>query len=560
MQTARRLYAYLISGISIGALVIGINMLLTVLFERLGLGPSGDFLFGGEDAIRQQLTLASAVTAVSLPVWLIHWSIAERSVRPDRPGASLERTSAVRGLYFALALGGLLLAAASGVATTLEATLLRLAGGEEFGYRSIGSGLALALVAGAAWAYHVRLRTRDWSRGPMTGAGAWLPRSYLYVAMFGGLMVMLGGIVGFIELLGRLILDEAPVFADASTGSWWVAPLASGLTGVTVGGAVWLGHAAYAGGLVRDSGWRGASERPAKLRLAYYVAAVIATAGATIYLVGEGAGNALATALGVADTDGAGRTIGAILFPILSAGVYAITWWMHARWMEREAALASAERIETEDRLQLYPVVLVGLAFGATATAWLIGILIDVLFGGDRVLSGGDQWRRELAQFVPFALLGFAAWIWRWNGVSARWAVDPVGEASSTTRRVTLLIVLAAGIGAAVVSSGFILYRLFGSIFGLAQAGDPVSELSLPLGVLLVAIAVTIYHLRQLRHDQSLRTGGDSSPPEEAAAAPSTSLRLTGPAGADTASMVAALRRHLPVGFALEVVEPDTDG
>ena len=39
MQTARRLYVYLLSGISLGALVIGITMLLTVLFEALGLGP-----------------------------------------------------------------------------------------------------------------------------------------------------------------------------------------------------------------------------------------------------------------------------------------------------------------------------------------------------------------------------------------------------------------------------------------------------------------------------------------------------------------------------------------
>ncbi len=560
MQTARRLYAYVISGISLGALVIGISMLLTVLFERLGLGPTGEFLFGGEDAVRQQLTLASAVTAVSLPVWLIHWSVAERSVRPDRPGAPVERTSAVRGLYFALAMGALLVATATGLATALEATVLRLAGGEVFGYRTIGGGLALALVAGAAWAYHVRLRTRDWSRGPMTGAGAWLPRTYLYVAMFGGLMILLSGVIGFIDLLGRLVLDEPPIFTDTSSGSWWVAPLASALTSVVVGGAVWFGHAAYSGSLVRDSGWRGASERPAKLRLAYFVAVMIATAGGTIYLLGDGAGNALAAALGVADTEGSSQAIGSILLPILSAIPYAITWLLHARWMEGEAAaLGSPERIETDDRLQLYPVALVGLAFAATATAWLIGIVIDVLFGGDQVLSGGDEWRRQLAQFVPFAGLGFAVWIWRWSGVNSRWAVDPVDEAASTTRRAVLLLVIAVGIGAAVISGGVILYRLFGSLFGLTQTGDPVSELSLPLGVLLVSAIVTLFHLRQLRRDQSLRAGIDASASQEILAGPSTSLRLTGPAGADMAPAVASLREHLPAGFVLDVVEANSE-
>jgi hypothetical protein len=113
MQTARRLYVYLISGIGIGMLVGGLTMLLSVLFDRLGL--RGAIIAGEGDVIGQQLTLASALIVVGLPVWLIHWLAAERSVRPGREGAALERTSDVRGLYFALAMGILLLVAANGV-------------------------------------------------------------------------------------------------------------------------------------------------------------------------------------------------------------------------------------------------------------------------------------------------------------------------------------------------------------------------------------------------------------------------------------------------------------
>ena len=555
MQTARRLYVYLLSGISLGALVLGVTMLLTVLFEALGLGPSGDVVFGGEDVVRQQLTLASAVTAVSLPVWLIHWFVAERSVRPDRPGASVERTSDVRGLYFALAMGGLLLAMASGLASTIESIALERAGADRFG-RSIGGGLAAAIVAGAAWAYHVRLRTRDWSRGPMIDASAWLPRTYLYIATFAGLSILLGGINGFIELLGRLVLDEPPTFIDESTGPWWAYPLASSITSVAVGGAVWLGHAAYTNRLLSDQGWRGASERPARVRLAYFVAVLVATAAGTIYLLGDGAGNALAAALGVPDTEGTGQTIGLIVLPILSAVPYAIAWWIHARWMDQEAATAgSSENVETADRLQLYPVALVGLAFGATATAWLIGILIDVALGGERLVAG-DAWRRELAQFAPFAVLGVAAWIWQWGRTGLRWAVDPIGEASSTTRWTTLLIILAVSIGAGVISLGFILYRLFGSVFGLTMTGDPISELSLPIGVVIVAAAVAVYHAGQLRRDQSLRAGVQTAQADVAAVPVQAWLRFTGPPGADVVSALSALRQHLPAGYGLEIVEP----
>ena len=100
-------------------------------------------------------------------------------------------------------------------------------------------------------------------------------------------------------------------------------------------------------------------------------------------------------------------------------------------------------------------------------------------------------------------------------------------------------------IGAGVISIGFILYRLFGSIFGLTLTGDAISELSLPIGVALVAGAVAGYHGGQLRRDQSLRAGIDTAGDEAAAAPSRTLLRLTGPPGAEAESMLAALRQHL---------------
>lgn len=553
MQTARRLYIYLLSGISLGVLVAGLSMLLTVLLERIGLGPGGTQLSGG-DVVGQQLTLASALVAVSLPVWLIHWFAAERSVGPDRETASIERTSEVRGLFFAVALGALLLAAGTGVASMLESIVVRLAD-TDFGSRSIGGGLALAVVAGAAWLYHLWIRSRDWARGPMTGAGAWLPRTYMYVAAFVGLMLLLAGVGGLMGVLGRLVLDEPPPYKDPNVSSWWAYPFATALVGIVVGGGVWVGHRLYADRLVRDPGWRGASERPAKLRLAYFAAVLIATSAGTMFLLAEAAGNLLAVPLGISDGEDAAQVIGLILLPLLSAVAYAIAWWLHSRWMEAEAVSSgSDERVETEDRLEHYPVALVGLAFSATAVAWIIGVLIDATLGGGRALSGGDVWRRELADWIPLALIGIAVWIWRWRRVGDRWAVDPVGEAVSTTRRAMLLIALAAGVLAGIAAAGLILYRLFGSIFGISQVGDPVSELSRPVGVLLVAVAVAAYHAIQLRRDQSMRTDLDASRGEPVVAA-RINLRLSGPPGADPSGVVATLRQQLPPGYDLEALE-----
>ena len=173
MQTVRRLYVYALSAISLAALVTGLTLLLGVLFDRLGL-RSG-VLFGGEESIRQQLTVASALTAVSLPLWLIHWTLAERSVRPGRPGADLERTSAIRGLYIGLAMGALLFATGRSLGDLVQLAVERILGATTGGAIISGS-LALALVAGAAWGYHLWIRTRDWRHAPMRDAGAWLPR------------------------------------------------------------------------------------------------------------------------------------------------------------------------------------------------------------------------------------------------------------------------------------------------------------------------------------------------------------------------------------------------
>jgi hypothetical protein len=207
MQTARRLYVYLLSGVSLGVLVAGISMLVAVMLDRLGLGAVVDPLFGDDQAVRQQLTLAAALTTVSLPVWLIHWFAAERGVRPDRPQATTERNSVIRGLYFALAMGGLLLAAATAIGGVISTVVLALVGADA-GYRSAAADLAMLLAAGAAWAYHIVLRNRDWNVGPMVGAAAFLPRTYLYVATFTGLLMLLLGINANIELIGRLLLDE----------------------------------------------------------------------------------------------------------------------------------------------------------------------------------------------------------------------------------------------------------------------------------------------------------------------------------------------------------------
>jgi hypothetical protein len=557
MQTARRLYLYVMAGIGLGVLVAGVSLLLTTLLEAIGI-DSGS-VFSGEQASRERLTLATAMTAVALPVWLIHWFVAERGVQEGRPGADLERSSAVRGLFFALALGGLLFAAFLSLRSLIEWAALWLVG--ESTFSNPAGDLGLLVAAGAAWGYHLSVRLRDWRRGPITGAGAWLPRAYLYIATFAGLFVMLFGLADLLALAGRLLAGDAgdPVFDNG--GRWWTFPLASALSRIVVGGATWIGHWWYARQLWADPGHRGTIERPARLRFAFYVAALVVSAAAALGYAGQVGRLIIGAVLGLGTGDGSGGSlVGEVVAAAVAALVFGFAWWVHARWLRAAAGDPGAEAtVPRPERLVAYPTALVGLAVGAIGAARLLGLVLDLLLGGGRVVIGGDQTERVFADFAPYAILGFGTWFWHWSAVMRAVAADPAKEAASTVRRTALLATLAVAILAGVASLGVVLYRLFGTLFGLDVPANVAAELSVPIGALVVTVAIALYHGGLLRQDGALRDAdreAETGPAGAAAtvARPQVGLTLVGPPGTEPGTLAGVtdgLRAQLPDGFEL---------
>jgi hypothetical protein len=553
MQTARRLYLYLLSGVGLGVLVAGISLLLTTLLEAIGL-ESGTVL-SGEQATRERLTLATAMTAVALPVWLIHWFLAQRSVQPGRASADVERSSAVRGLYFALVLGGLLLAAFLSFGSLIEAIVLGIAGEDAFS--SPAGQIGLIVAAGTAWGYHLAVRLGDWRRGPVKGAAAWLPRAYLYGATFIGLIVLLFGLADLFALVARILANN-PEDNIGGGGPWWAFPLASGVSRVLVGGATWLGHAWYARRLWADQGHRGAIERPARLRFAFYVGVLVVSAAGAIGFLGQVGSLLLGAALGASATGrGSGDLLGEVLAAALAAVLFAASWWVHATELRRAAHEPGvAMLIPRPDRLIAYPTALVGLAAGAGGAARLIGLVVDLVLGGGRVLAGSETSDRVFADFAPYAILGLGVWLWHWSVIARTVEAEPVTEAASTVRRTSLLVTLAVSILAGVASLGVILYRLFGTLFGLDVPASVASELSVPVGVLVVTVAIAVYHGQLLRRDAALREAAEviEEAGPSAEARPEVGLTLVGPAGAEPGTLAGVadgLRAQLPDGYEL---------
>lgn len=554
MQTVRRLYLYLMSGVTLGVLLVGLQSVLVVLFDAIGL-DRGSFGFSSDpESTRQQLSLAAALIGVGLPVWGIHWGLAQRGLRPGAARAEEERGSTVRAFYLTLALGLLLAVGASAASELLRGLFQQMLGASsDFGTPDVANSLAIVAVTGVAWAYHVSIRRRDMRVGPLGGAAAWLPRVYLYGAALGGLFAGLAGVAGLLTTIGDALLPPSGGINQPGLSGF----LAAGsLAAILVGGTIWLGHWWYAGLLVGNADWRGESERPARLRLAYFVAVILASTFSVIQLCSAALTAALAPVLGAPSSffgqELTGRevvrTAGVAL---VSALPWAIAWVLHRRAMRREASAAGdPARVATAVRLDQHANALVGLGFAGAALGWLLGLLLDVLLGGDRTSS--DFWRSQLSTFVPMALIGSAVWLWWWWRIQARQRANRSDEAASTVRRSYLLIILAASVIASLSSTALILYRLFGAILGANLGGNPASELSTPIGALVVAGAIGLYHGQALRRDAALHRTAAEALPEAAAPAAGRALVLVGPAGEGLDAAVAALREALPPGYRLD--------
>jgi hypothetical protein len=560
MQTLRRVYLYVLSGITLGMLSVGLTLLLEVTLAALGLGRGA--LADGGAGDRERLSVAAALVGVGLPVWGIHWFFVERGLQAARPNADAERSSDVRALYFTVVLGVLLgFGAAAGLSLLQELFRVVLdAPAPEFSSADPANALAVIVVTGVGWFYHAAVRRRDMRAGPLAGPVAWLPRLYLYGAALIGLGILLLTLGNLLSLAVESILGPPPDFAEPG---FRTVQLASHLAAILVWGAIWLGHWWYAGRLVADSGWRGASERRANLRLAFFVVVIGISAFAVIWYASRAASAILVPVLGASGALGGSLSgddlIQAVLGPMQAAVPWALAWWLHVRWARAESVQADdADRAATFDRIDFSIVGLVGLGFAAVGAAWLLGLFIDVALGGSR--ASGDGWRLEVVQYLPWAVLGFVTWAWNWAKLLVRQAADPAGEAGSKVRRSYLLIIVAGSVVASLGSLAVVLYRIFGALLGVASSTSAVSELSAPLGVLVVAAGLAIYHGIALRRDLALRAGVEPAPPPESAVVAGAEAQgearrgvvLSGPPGSDLDATLTALRAQLPAGFRLE--------
>ncbi len=155
----QRLYWYVVAGVGLAALALGLAGDLSVLVRALG-----TFSFPAD--LREQFAGFTATWLAGLPVWLIGWVPAQRLATRDDAGGVDARRSLLRKayiyLYWLAAILTLLISAIAVVYLLLSAVFGLLASENILQtLTNLGQAVGFAVIALAVWIYHLVLLRRD---------------------------------------------------------------------------------------------------------------------------------------------------------------------------------------------------------------------------------------------------------------------------------------------------------------------------------------------------------------------------------------------------------------
>ncbi len=553
MQTVRRLYVYLMAGIGLAVASFGLVQLLALLLDRIG--ALGGSVISSEGAdVRDRLSLALSMIAVGTPVWLSHWWFAERGAREGVAGAGAERSAPVRALYLGLVEFIALVVALFGASAAIQILVRQVAGApEEYG-GTFSDPAAIAVVGAVAWGYHAWIRVGDERTGELGGRAAWPPRLARYaLAFIAGLMLCFGA-ADLIDVLLRSLVGRGDI---VSGEAWWVARVASGVGHLAVGAVGWGGLWVVSSRVLDVDDWRAASERTSAVRLTCLGLGIVVGAAATLLAASAGLAALLRWALGIAESSDPARLVQDVVAPSCSYLLFTLAWWFSRSRLLGEAARTGDESIVAVARRRAnFLAAAVGIAVAGVGSAWVLGLLLDVVLGGVRsIVAGREVWATELSQYAAFAIAGTPLWLWQWAAALRRRSTDPDVEATSTERRIYLYLVIAGALTSSIAAAALIVYRVFGTVLGARVSTNPISDLSAPLGVALVGTGIVAYHALALRADVRLRSTLGAAPAAEsgtsqlAADALEVPVIVTGPPGTDPEAVLAILRDRLPAGY-----------
>jgi hypothetical protein len=474
----RRLYLYIVGAASLGMLVTGLANLGATTLDLL-LRPGAIV-----STYRDAYAGFGAVMLVGLPVWAIHWGIAQRLA-----GHHLdERASAIRRLYLYLAMGALLVTDAI-FARGFLGDAIGVLGGQPLDGAALLRSAWIAMLLLVFWVYHFRIAAADRSAVGETGASASLRRWYAYGLWLFGLAFLLMGARNVLQAIWVLLVQPGQTVA---LGGSVASALATMLTGLVVFGfhTRWTSRGSIA-----------ADDRRSELRAVAGFLALAVSVGLTLVGASQVLYYVLARALGVQHPGGVSTgLLVALAGPASTLPVFGVTWIWLRRQLAQDAGQAEAARQASVRQLYTHLVAFFSVAAMAIGAAGLLWTLSDQVLN---LLLGrpAPEWRDHASLFITLALVGTPMWLTHWR------AAPDLAERLTLSRRLYLYGALLGSVLAILVSAATLVYRLLGVLLATtgADSGAAVVDIGRAASVVIVAAALGLYHWRIVRADAVAR-------------------------------------------------------
>jgi hypothetical protein len=482
MIVIRRLYLYAVTFVSLLVVLWGVIGLLRSVFA------------GAEIGGVSRLAGALSLILVGVPVFLIHWTLAQRLALKDAE----ERSARLRAIFLYGSLLALLVPAVQNFLALLDRAFLVALGQPAFramvgGGQSLSDNLVAIFLNVAVAAYFYTVLRADWRAAPLGDGYPDTRRLYRYLWMLYGLAMLVFGVQ---QVVGYLLES----WQSAGVGMQQL--LANGLALLVIGVLLWV----FAWGRIQRSLIEPA-EAQSLLRLV--VLYILTFIGMGVTLVSAGFGLDALLRLVFADISqvisGLAGLLGEFSMSLSLAIPFGFLWVYFGRILAAEMnALPDEPRRAELKRLYDYILSLAGLVATFVGLQMLIAFLLDVLLSQQVVW--GSALRRNLAAALSTLVIGLPLWILAWRPTLREAAAE--GEAGDRARRSMvrkgyLFLVLFASVLGIMFSAGVLLFQLLS-----AALGEPPQDLLLTSArmlalVLLFALALA-YHWGALRGDNRI--------------------------------------------------------
>ncbi|MBI3970606.1 MAG: hypothetical protein HY332_04905 [Chloroflexi bacterium] len=495
MTIIRRVYWYAVAFVSLLMLLAGASGLGRALLQAV-LDEPGRTIASN---LRSEVTQNGALLLVGLPVWLLHWAMANRAARRD----SDERAATLRRLFIYAVLASMVLAGATAAQGALEAFLRLLV--RDATAATVSQALLPLPRFGIAvmlWLYHRHVAAVDRRLAGEQGGAATLRCWYTYGVALVALVVLLVDASRLLRLTWEIVVTAFDASLVQAPGAELAGASATALIALAVWLTHWTGWAVAAGaGSQRSGATVAAQDARSVLRPVYLFLALAVSVAATLWGASQLLFYALGRLLGVDRPGGVGGNL-----LLAMAGPVSLVVVYGASWLYQRHALADQARAQPElprqagiRRLYTYLISLIALALFATGVGGLLWTLADLITNAPHTINPDTWWREQTSRNVTLIAIGLPVWLLHWGPVSGPRADRD--EVASLSRRIYVYLTLLIGVLVLLGTGAFAAKEILDLALGEAATPSVITDLVRALAVAAVAAVTVFYHQRVLRGD-----------------------------------------------------------